>query len=430
MSEIIKIKSLLSSQARIQVPWVKVTIGDYTFGVFDDQTKEWGRDSADFYQPFSIQFPQYIKTLEVTKVNGQVNKYTLNINYPITQFDDPNFFEKVFSSVSNTRKIIFTYGDAENPAYVYKNEEAIITSVSQQFALQNSSIDYTVTAVSSAALSTDGSITKVGTGSGIKVKPSDEIKNLFRTNTSLRNTFTGMSSADLDSLIAGDDMAVELESKRNISAIDYINYLAGCMIPEGSAPGLSKEIYILTIHDDSITSADRSLSKAGPYFEVKKVSTIMDRGDAYEIDIGINTSTIVREFQINKNENFSIYYNYQNLAHPENYKRKLNADGLWEDEYAPTSMVREGKFDIKSDDKVWWTKATQFPISATIKIQGLLRPATLMQYVKLNVIFPGGNKHLSSGLYIVTSQVDNIGPNGYATNLGLTRIKGDMDKIQ
>ena len=430
MSEIIKNKSLLSSQARIQVPWVKVTIGDYTFGVFDDQTKEWGRDSADFYQPFSIQFPQYIKTLEVTKVNGQVNKYTLNINYPITQFDDPNFFEKVFSSVSNTRKIIFTYGDAENPAYVYKNEEAIITSVSQQFALQNSSIDYTVTAVSSAALSTDGSITKVGTGSGIKVKPSDEIKNLFRTNTSLRNTFTGMSSADLDSLIAGDDMAVELESKRNISAIDYINYLAGCMIPEGSAPGLSKEIYILTIHDDSITSADRSLSKAGPYFEVKKVSTIMDRGDAYEIDIGINTSTIVREFQINKNENFTIYYNYQNLAHPENYKRKLNADGLWEDEYAPTSMVREGKFDIKSDDKVWWTKATQFPISATIKIQGLLRPATLMQYVKLNVIFPGGNKHLSSGLYIVTSQVDNIGPNGYATNLGLTRIKGDMDKIQ
>jgi len=83
MSEIIKNKSLLSSQARIQVPWVKVTIGDYTFGVFDDQTKEWGRDSADFYQPFSIQFPQYIKTLEVTKVNGQVNKYTLNINYPI-----------------------------------------------------------------------------------------------------------------------------------------------------------------------------------------------------------------------------------------------------------------------------------------------------------------------------------------------------------
>ena len=430
MSEIIKNRSLLSSQARIQVPWVKVTIGDYTFGIFDDQTKEWGKDSAGFYQPFSIQFPQYIKSLQVEKINGQVNKYTLQINYPITQYDDPNFFEKVFSSVSSTRKIVFTYGDAENPAYVYKNEEAIITNVTQQFLLQSSAIDYTVSAVSSAALSTDGSITMVGTGiSGGTVKPSDEIKKLFRTNKSLQNTSTGMSSAKLEEFIAGDDMAVEIESKRNISAIDYINYLVGCMIPEGSAPGLSKEIYIMTIYDDSITSSERAVSKKGPYFKVTKVSTVMERSDAYEIDIGINTSTIVRDFQINKSENYSIYYEYQNLAHPENYRRKLNADGLWEDEYAPTSMIRENKFDIKSDDRVWWTKATQFPINATIQIQGLLRPATLMQYVKLNVIFPGGQKHLSSGLYIVTSQVDNIGPNGYATNLGLTRIKGDMDKI-
>ena len=430
MSEIILNRSLLSSQARIQVPWVKVTIGDYTFGIFDETTKAWGKDQAGFYQPFSIQFPNYIQSLEVTKINGQVNTYVLTIDYPITQHDDPNFFEKVFSSVSGTRKIIFTYGDAETPAYIYKNEEAIITNVSQTFKLQSSIINYTVTAVSSAALSTDGSITVLGTGDGVKVKPSDEIKKLFRTNKSLQDTFTGMSSAKLDTLIAGDDMAVEIESKRNISAIDYINYLVGCMIPEGSAPGLSKEIYILTIHDDSITSADRTMSKKGPYFEVKKVSTIMERGDAYEIDIGVNTSTIVRDFQIAKRENFSIYYEYQNLAHPENYVRRIGADGLWEDKYAPTSMLKEGAFDIKSHERVWWTKATQFPINATIQIQGLIRPATLMQYVKLNVIFPGGNKHLSSGLYIVTRQVDNIGPNGYATNLGLTRIKGDMDKIQ
>ena len=429
MSEIINNRKLLSSQARIQVPWVKVTIGDYTFGIFDDQTKMWGKDSAGFYQPFEIQFPQYIKQLEVIKINGQVNTYTLSINYPITIHDDPNFFEKVFSSVSSTRKIIFTYGDAENPAYVYKNEEAIITNVTQSFNLQSSAIDYTISAVSAAALSTDGNITVLGTGTGQKVKPSDEIKKLFRNNKSLQNTFTGMSVADLDKLIAGDDMEVEVESKRNISAIDYINYLAGCMIPQGSTPGLSKEIYIMTIYDDSITSSGKAMSKKGPYFEVTKVSTVMDRGDAYEIDIGINTSTVVRSFQIDKNENFSIYYDYQNLAHPENYVRRIGADGLWEDKYAPIGMIREDKSDIKSNDRVWWTKATQFPINATLQIQGLLRPATLMQYVRLNVIFPGGKKHLSSGLYIVTRQVDNIGPNGYATNLGLTRIKGDLDKI-
>lgn len=425
--EFIKNKSLLSSQARIQVPWVRVTIGDYTFGIFDEKTKSWVKNQAGFYQPFSIQYPEYITSLEVTKINGQVNKYTLAIKYPITQYDDPNFFEKVFSSVSHSRKIIFTYGDAEKPAYIYKNEEAIITNVQQTFELQSSAISYTVSAVSSAALSTDGSITMPAPGT--KVKPSDEIKKLFKNNKSLQNTFTGMNVSDLDTLIAGDDMAVEIESKQNISAVDYINYLAGCMIPAGSGPGLSKEIYIMTIYDDSITSAGKAMSKNGPYFKVTKVSTVMDQGDAYEIDIGINTSTIVRSFTIESNANYSIYYEYQNLAHPENYVRRINGDGMWEDVYAPTSMARTNSFSTSASDQVWWTKATQFPINATIQVQGLLRPATLMQYVKLNVIFPGGNKHLSSGLYIVTKQIDNLSGAGYATTLGLTRIKGDMDTI-
>jgi hypothetical protein len=428
MSDILLNRKLLSSQARVQVPWVKVTIGDYTFGIFDDKTKQWGQDNAGFYQPFAIQYPQYINQLEVRKINGQVNRYTLSIDYPITQFDDPNFFEKVFSSVSKTRKIIFTYGDAETPAYIYRNEEAIITKISQQFKLASSSISYTVEAVSSAALSTDGSITMLGSG-GAKVKPSDEIKKLFMNNKSLRDTFTGMSLANLDSLIAGDDMAVSIDSRRNISAIDYLNYLVGCMIPEGSQNGLSKEIYIMTIYDDSITNSDKNLSKKGPYFKVSKVSAVMDRDDAYEIDIGINTATIVRDFQIEQNENYSIYYEYQNLAHPQEYVRRIGDNGLWEDQYAPTGLLRNDPAKVNTDDVVWWTKATQFPINASIQIQGLLRPATLMQYVKLNVIFPGGNKHISSGLYIVTRQIDHIGPNGYATNLGLTRIKGDLDKI-
>ncbi len=423
MSKIELNKSLLSSQARVQVPWIKVTIGEYTFGIFDEKTKAWGKNNAGFYTPFSIQYPQYINSLEVVKINGQVNKYTLQIDYPITQFDDPNFFEKVFSSVSRSRKIIFTYGDAETPAYIYKNEEAIITKVSQTFNLTGSVITYTINAVSSAALTTDGSITKPAPGR--KVKPSDEIKKLFKTNKSLQNTFTGMRMSDLDSLIAGDDAPVNIESKQNISALDYINYLAGCMVPAGSGPGISKDIYIMTIYDDSITNADKDKSKKGPYFKVTKVSTVMTHGDAYEIDVGINTSTIVRSFAIESNENYSIYYEYQNLAHPENYVRRIGSDGNWEEVYAPTSMARTNTFNTNASDQVWWSKATQFPINATIQVQGLLRPATLMQYVRLNVIFPGGRKHLSSGLYIVTRQVDSLSGAGYVTTLGLTRIKGE-----
>ena len=46
-----------------------------------------------------------------------------------------------------------------------------------------------------------------------------------------------------------------------------------------------------------------------------------------------------------------------------------------------------------------------------------------MEYVRLNVIFHG-RKHISSGLYIITKQVDQIDMSGYRTTLSLTRIGG------
>ena len=57
-----------------------------------------------------------------------------------------------------------------------------------------------------------------------------------------------------------------------------------------------------------------------------------------------------------------------------------------------------------------------------ITIQGLLRPATLMQYLRLRVIFPGGNEYIASGLYIITAQSDTIDESGYRSTLKLTRI--------
>ncbi len=426
-------KSLLSSQTRIQVPWIKVTLGTYTFGIFDSKTKSKGaKDKNGFYSTYQVKYPDYIQSLTVTKINGQVNQYVLNIVYPITQFDDPNFFEKVFSSISSTRKIIFSYGDAAVPSYTYKNEEAIITKITQGFNLEASSISYQIEAVSGAALSADGTITELS--SGAPVKPSEKIKSLFRSNKSLQDTFTGMRVSDLDKLIAGDDQPVVLDSKRNISALDYIAYLASCMIPSGTKPGLSKDIYILTVHDDTILDSTYDPSsfggKGGPYFKITKTSYTSEHSDAYEVDIGYNTSTIVRNFNIEQNENFSLYYDYQNDIHSEEYVRRLNKQGEWETVYSPNFMVRANEFNATAKDMIWWTKATKYPITANITIQGLLRPATLMQYLRLNVIFPGGHKHLASGLYIVTRQVDSITSQGYTTQLSLTRISGDNAQAQ
>ena len=51
-----------------------------------------------------------------------------------------------------------------------------------------------------------------------------------------------------------------------------------------------------------------------------------------------------------------------------------------------------------------------------------------MTHVKLNVLFYG-RKHVSSGLYVITKQVDTVDAQGFRTQLSLTRISGDEDII-
>jgi hypothetical protein len=417
-------RSLLSNQARVQAPWIKVQLGDYTFGVFDKKTKKQGGNDVAFYtQTFDVKYPNYIQALNIVKINGQVNQYTLSITYPITAADDPNFFEKVFSSISSSRKIVFSYGDASMPAYIYKDEEAIITGITQQFNLEASSISYTVKAVSSAIVGKTGAYNFMYSG---MQRPSEIIESIFFNDTyGLRNIFTGMSRSNFKNLVKSDDKKVKLVPKVNTSPLDYINYLVSCMVPESSTTNnLNNELYILTIHDDTMYDQGYtdSITLGGPYFKVTKTSSTIEQADAYEVDIGYNTANIVLGFSIESNENYALFYNYNEELHPESYVRRLNDKGQWEDVYAPVYTSGTAAFETTPEATTWFTKVTKYPISATLKIQGLLRPAQLMQYLRLNVVFPGGHKHISSGLYIVTKQVDEINASGYVTTLNITRI--------
>ena len=423
MAEYRERMSLLSSQARIQAPWIKVTIGDFTFGVFGRKNQA---ASAEFTKAFAVQYPSYVKSLNIIKINGQVNQYSLQLTYPVRSCDDPNLIEKVLSSVTSTRKIVFSYGDASAPAYVYKDEEAIITDVQQSFVLESSTIEYTIKAVSGCALAASGAFTFQGG----KKKPSDEIKKLFKNSRyGLRSLFKGMGDNNLNALVAGDDQAVELEMKTNISPLDYLTYLVSCMIPAGSSiSSLTNDIYILTLHDETILDQAFSdkIANGGPYFKVTRVSnSTKQKTDAYVIDVGYNTATIVRSFSIENRENFAMLYDYSSKLTPEQYSLRLNTSGQWEQTFAPAFTSKNDRFLSRTEDRTWYSKLTKYPISATIQVQGLLRPASLMQYVRLNVVFPGGNKHISSGLYIVTKQVDDISSSGYITTLSLTRIGGD-----
>jgi hypothetical protein len=422
---------LLSSLARVQVPWVKVTIGDiYTFGVFDSQTRALVSDESKIYtKAFDIDYPNYIQSLRITKVNGQINRYTLAISYPVTQFDDPNFFEKVFSKASGGRKIVFSYGDISQPGFIYREEEAIITKITEGFALEASRIDYTIEAVTSASLSTTGSNSY--TAPGEPVKPSDEIKKLFREDKSLQKLFSGMSCNDLDKFVAGKDKKVEIVSKDNISALDYLLYLVECMQPDDSEEDALTANYILTIHDNSANSNDDKPAGVdnlgGPFFKVSRIEKNVKQGDAYTLTVGYNTSTIVTAFSLENNENYALYYEYQDELQPKKYVRRLDNQGNWIDEYCPVVTTNTKTRKSTASDENWWNLITSYPINASITIMGLLRPATLMQYVRLHVVFPGGHKHISSGLYLVTKQEDSLDSSGYKTTLGLTRISGDEE---
>jgi len=418
--------SLLGGTTRIEVPFIKITIGDYTFGVYNKESAV-VQGNNGFYKQASIKYPNYVQSLDIVKINGQVNKYTLNLIYPIRPGDDPNFFEKVFSSIGKSRKIIFSYGDVSLPSYIYKNEQAIITNITSQFDIQNSKISYTVQATSSAQLGYSGSV--VGEAYSSE-KPSNVIKKILQNQDyGLKDLFYGMNNMAIVNqlgLIAADDKAVKIDAKIGMSPLEYLNYLVGCMIPEGASSNNNKQntFYVLTIHDDvdgqNINGSNLKYL-GGPYFKITKVSKSIQHADAYELIIGYPTQNIITSFSIENNENYSIYYDYQKELSSTEYVLRLNDKGEWEEEYSPRIGAQTKNGLSNTAENVWWSKITQYPITATVTLKGLLRPATLMQYVNLKVLF-FGNKHISSGLYIVTKQQDSISTRGYKTTLTLTRV--------
>ena len=322
---------LLSDGIRIQVPFCRVVFGsapnEYVFGVFQQSTTT-KRDNQGVYKVQNIQYPNYIQSLRVEKINGQVNTYTLSLKYAITQFNDPNFIDKVLSSVSNTRKITFSYGDLNAPAFVYRNEEAIITNVQQQVDLASASISYTITAVSSSNL------TKVGAFNfqARKAKPSDIIKEMLRNNAKygLLDIFTGMRNMNLveqRGLIASNDIVVNLMTKRNISVLEYLQYLVKSMKSSNN----NQDIYVFKVVD----SVDEIFN--GPYFRVINSTDASASIDCYSLDIGFDyqTNNAVTQFNIDNNEAYSIYYNYSKKLTTDEYVQRIDDNGTLSSVYAP-----------------------------------------------------------------------------------------------
>lgn len=408
-----KAANLVSIPTLVQSPFIIANIGGVTFGTFSGNYRT------------NATYPNYMESMSVTKVNGTVNTYTLNFHYQVATGQDPNLLDKIFSRATKDRRIILQYGDWMAPNYIYKEEQCIITNVTTRLNMSSSSLDYTLQCTSDA----------IGLNStqfnfpARNAKPSDVILQLLSNSKyGLKDVFTGMRNKNVvlsKNLIASNDKKVQLLPQNNTTILNYLNYLVGCMVdnktPEENKLSTSK--YFLTINDDYNNDL------GGTYFKVSEVSAnaaVYNATDTYELDINYPGDNFVTEFSLNNDQSWAILYEYAGDVKQEEYTYNIRDDGTIETLSSP-SLLTSSLTNAKSAYKTqWWSYMTEFPITATLTLKGLTRPSMLMTYVKLNVWFAGGQKHISSGTYIITKQTDSITSAGYTTTLTLLRVGGDV----
>lgn len=417
--------SLLSSTSRVQAPFIIVEIAGYQFGVYDKKTTPYA-DATGVYTKVLERYPNYINELTVNKINGTVNSYTLSLIYAITQNTDPNFLERVFSAASKDRRIKISYGDFKNPTFIYKEEEALITKITSNIDVASSKITYTVNCQSQSMQLTMG----MHNFPYRHEKPSTVLKELlFDNRYGLQEVFTGMKNITDDMfyrLVMSDDQVVDIEARMNTTVFDYMNYLVKCMIStsQSNTEGfITNSKYALQVFDDF------SGEYGGTYFKVIRVNSNTPSTtslDVYELTIGYPDADLVTNFTVQDNETYSILYEYSEKIQEDEYEYRINDNGEIEQIFSPQVASNNALLRSTANDRVWWSNMTQFPISGTITLKGLLRPAILMSYVRLNTIFYG-RRHISSGLYIITGQTDRIGQSGFTTTLNLTRVGGDTE---
>ena len=407
--------NLLGSTSQVETPFIKVVIDGYVFGVYESKRV----DAAT-----RVNYPNYVQSLTIPKINGQVNTYELVLKYTIRAGEDPNFFEKIFSKVRKGRKIIFTYGDLSMPSYVYRDEQAIITSVKKSYDLTSASKIFRITATSSAKLlTTSGELFEATYN-----KPSEIIKQLLRTNRGgITDIFYGMrdiDSPEVQKLIFSEDKEVFIELKRNISVLDYLSYLVSIMVPiNQSNNSLRKSsLFGLKLVDD-VTGVYN-----GPYFEIVEISKDKNVDTLYEINVGFPDANAVLSIDVEDSNEYALLYDYnKELNSGFEYIQRIDNEGNIEQVYSPVIGSNNSHYVMEETDRTWWTKMTQYPIRVTLTLKGLLKPALLMSYVKLNVYFYG-NKDVLSGLYVVTQQKDSITTStGFKTTIALLKVKEDDD---
>lgn len=413
--------NLLTTPTLVESPFIILKVGDYTFGSYSINGSFDKSNSS-----FSVNYPNYMTSIQIIKVNGQVNRYTITMVYQIRNGDDPNLLDKIFSSVGYG-EVLISYGDWCTPKFIYQDERAVITKLTTNVDFANSRITYILNCTSSALALLGGYYNFPADN----ITPSQRIYQMMYDEESkygLQKIFNGFKNnkAFFWECIAADDVSVETVTKNGMDALSYINYLVTCMSPTTTPKNsaIRDANYYLTIREDK---------EIGTYFTIKKVSSSdsiisLNNSDVYEVDVGYPGDTLVTNFKIKNDASWALLYNYAENVDTNEYVYNIDSEGQIYGVKSPSITTSSKYLKTTETQRSWWTQMTQFPITATLTIKGLLRPAMLMTYVRINAMFYG-LRHVSSGLYVITRQVDTIDSNGYRTELTLTRVAGDLDAI-
>lgn len=353
-------------------------------------------------------YPNYITSMSVSKINGRINKYTINLQYQVRANEDPNFIDTLLGSTGYLRPLSIKYGDSMSPGTFYREEHALITDVSSTANVSSSSISYTITALSSVLLCDQ---TKYSFPERIG-KPSTLINELLyecgQVSDQLLGVFNAMGNktwVSSNNLIPNTDSEVVVGGMHNVSPLTYLSHLVSCMTNQAT----NNSSYFMVYEDTS----------QGTFFKVVEVQPNTIQSGVYEIDVGYPENDFVTNFQLCDNMYWPLVYKYNDnipkweydIDNEGNVTRTRTNSLYTDNKYMSESLINSN----------WWTSVAEFPISAKVTLKGLSSPLMLMTYIRVNTLFYG-NKDIASGLYVVTAQEDSVSGSGCSTTLTLLRV--------
>ena len=388
---------LLSYPNLVEAPYIEVELNNVTIGGYNNE--------EDLY-------PNHIVNLEIDKINGRINQYTINITNQVRQGEDPNFIDSLLSRTGIRNKVKIKYGDSAYGAF-YKEDEAYIIDATFKEDVTNARIDYSIKAVSSIA---EVQETKFNFPA-IQSKPSSEIIKLLyddkKTSRLVKDVLKGMENKQqtlAKGYIPTDDAELFIPGCDEASVEDRLKQLVSYMYD----PISPESSYFLSFEDSGDDNA---------YFKITKVSKTETSNEAikncYYVDIGYPGNSFVTNFSISSDVYWPMFKKYANTIPNYNYDIDYNGNLITT---AVNPLTIDDNFNTHSIKlERWWDFVSSYPISATLTIKGLMKPILLIENVYIHAQFYG-KKDIAEGIYTIIGQHDSISGNGYTTTLTLLKV--------